>query len=319
MYMTMVRPEKTRSLNMRKYLKILLLTLTLCLTAFTGCGAATEVYNREVYDREIYGLNNLWTVRDGITLRLMQNSYLPGTETFTLVLENRSDYVMMYGDGWHFERYESGRWHKLETIENFGFTFLGYVLYDRDRRTRYLSTFMLKEPLKEGLHRVVGWGSLTVAKDYLDFGWDGDNVRYPPFVLEFFISENAPPEPELTPEREYWQWYTPWDAIAVFKDTPRRNSFSFGPGNNGLVAVLNYDNTVYNSFTARVNTITFYLDIFDRRTGEVYSLFPEAAVRVDFTDVRPVIVPYGAGVKIDALDPLYVFMNEDGKIEKVFL
>ena len=108
--------------------------------------------------------NNLWTVTDGITLRLLQDAYLPNAQTMTLILENRSDSVMSYGQGWSFEKHEDGEWRTLETIENYGFTLEGYLLFDHDRKTFTIGTWFLNEPLSEGLYRVTGC-SLRVAPD----------------------------------------------------------------------------------------------------------------------------------------------------------
>lgn len=93
--------------------------------------------------------NNLWTVTEGITLRLQQDSYPPNTSAMTLVLENRSDSVMMYGQGWSFEKYERGAWRTVEPRDNYGFTAEGYTLYGHDKNTFTIPTGFLKAPLSE--------------------------------------------------------------------------------------------------------------------------------------------------------------------------
>jgi len=51
-------------------------------------------------NNDSYYSDGVWTVTDGITLRLYQDSYPPGTTDMTLIGENRSDSVMIYDGSW---------------------------------------------------------------------------------------------------------------------------------------------------------------------------------------------------------------------------
>ena len=142
-------------------------------------------------------LNNFWTVTDGITIRLLQDHYPPNTSKMTLVLENNSDSVMMYGQGWSFEKYEDGVWRSLETINSYGFFMLGHTLNDHDRNTFPIWNGFLKEPLNEGLYRVAGRWPLKIAPDVNSLNNNENIIEYPPYKLEFIISKYAAEEPEI--------------------------------------------------------------------------------------------------------------------------
>jgi len=260
--------------------------------------------------------NNIWTVTDGITLRLVQDSYLPGTEAMTLILENRSDSVMSYGQGWSFEKNENGIWRELETIEDYAFTSEGYTLYNRAKNTFTIPTWFLNEPFSEGLYRITGC-TLRVAPDDENLSWEGDNVDYPRYQLEFIISDSASPEPDITSEKEDWQWYTPSEIIGIY-ESPTTQVYSYIQGANGLVAVALYDPTEHSLFEdTNLGKDIFWMDIYDRKTGSRYEALTEPTI--EFSSNWPLIWPYQDGFKVDTGDLLYIFLNNSGVPEIQYL
>lgn len=263
-------------------------------------------------------VNNLWTVTDGITLRLAQDSYPPNPSTMTLILENRSDSVMLYGQGWSFEKSEGGSWRKLETKANYGFTMVGYSLYDHDKKTFAIWIDFLNEPLDEGLYRVTGC-SLRVAPDDQNLSYGMDYVEYPPYQLEFTVSESATPEADDMPETqlakwqlpdiEAWQWYTPWDALSMYEDAGMQ-FWRFVQGENGLVAIL-YRNTRENEYLNAGDLLL--LDIFDRKTGKRYEVFTEPTVE------SQKVLAYKDGFRVNCGSLLYCFINDDDMVVTVSL
>ena len=272
----------------------------------------TLIFMTACYDRtadwEDILPNNLWTVTDGITLRLSQDSYLPGTTVMTLILENHSDSVMSYGQGWHFEKYINGKWCELKYKDNYGFTMEGYTLNEYDKQTFYVSAGILSEPLGIGLYRVTGC-ELRVAANDENLSYGGDFVHYPPYQLEFTISETAAEEPERKQpealqirEKEDWQWYTAWDIYATYKNAGMTD-WATVKGTNGLVAVLYRENTPENEILNIGDKLM--LDIFDRKTGKRHEVFAE--LKVEYNNVSI----YQDGFKVDCGDLYYCFINND--------
>ena len=135
----------------------------------------------------LYG--GVWKVKDGITVRFLQDTYPPDIGTMTLVFENRTEYVMMFGHGWSFQRYENGRWHDLEVIFEPVFWLVGYMLYEHDRKALRVGTDFLVKPLDEGLHRLTGI-PLRISRG-------GNHVEFPPYQIEFMVSNDATEEPDV--------------------------------------------------------------------------------------------------------------------------
>jgi len=295
------------------------------LSVLTGCGQTLgedEPYSppgdsASLFSSDnLFELHNLWTVTDGITLRLLQDSYPPNTESMTLVLENRSDSVMAYGQGWSFEIFEDEEWQSLETVEEYAFTMEGYTLFDHDRKTFSIGTWLLKEPLSKGIYRVTGC-SLRVAPDDQNLSYSMDYTEYPPYQLEFVVSETATPEPEKSaveqfakwqlPKIEDWQHYTPWDCVNMYNNAGMQ-VWQYVQGENGLLMVL-YRNTHENEY---YNTGELLLaDVIDRKTGMRYVVFDGPTVQTD------AVTPYKDGFKIDCGDVLFCFLDENGSINLV--
>ncbi|MCL1914716.1 MAG: hypothetical protein FWG10_12785 [Eubacteriaceae bacterium] len=275
--------------------------LFLVITAVYGCGTDCGI-----------APNNLWTVADGITLKLLQNSYPPNAKTMTLVLENRSDSVMFYGQGWYFERFTGGEWRRLKTTQKV-FTMEGYLLSNRDRKTLPIKTGFL--PFREGLYRVTGYHPLSVAPDAGNLDHGMENVDYPPFQLEFFVSKTALPEPEANPETqlgvwqlpeiESWQWHAPQVYVAMYENAGMCAP-AFVPGQNGLVAVL-YRIASEDEYDY-INDLLLLMDIFDRKTGIRYEVFDEPTVSID------AVTPYLDGFLIVSDKLLYCYVDGTGNM-----
>lgn len=260
---------------------------------------------------------DLWTVTDGITLRLMQDSHPPGTAYMTVVLENHTDSAMIYGQSWTFEKYKNGAWQKLKTIENYGFTDLAYTLYEHDKNTIKIGTWFLKKPLNAGLYRITGC-SLRVAPSgkKLSYAWNYE--EYPPYQLEFTVSKTAPAEPVDTaedqlapwrlPEIEHWQWYTPWDCWNLYENAGMQ-VYQCSQAENGLMAVAHRTEAIRDINIGDL----LLLDLFDRKTGQRYEVFSEPTLEYPTEDK---LVPYEGGFKITLGDAhYYCFVNEGGLVE----
>jgi len=235
--------------------------------------------------------HNLWTVTPGITLRLAQDSYPVATSEFTLILENRTDFVMHYGQGWEFERYQFGGWRPVKTIANYAWHAIGYTLQQRSKQTVVIPTFHLDKPLGPGLYRITGC-SLRVARDDDYLGYTKAYQEYGLYQLEFQISESASPEPEAPeqilgawqlPAIEDWQWYTPWDCIDMYERSGM-HVWQYLQNGKGLVAVLYRPKQAGRHLQPGDK---FSLDLFDRQTGRRYVVFSELTVEtVDVTNYQ---------------------------------
>lgn len=255
-----------------------------------------------------------WTITDGITVRLLQQAYPVGVKQMTLVLENRSDSVMSYGRGWFFEGKVDGKWEKLPVMENYGFTEEGYLLCEHDKNFLTITTDVLKFPLTAGTYRVTG-RTVRVAPNEENIGYGMDYVEYPPFELEFTVSEAAtaepPPEEQglmewQLPEIESWRWYTPW-ACASMYDRSGMNAWQTLQGKNGLVAVLYREDTPENEMLNIGDRLM--MDIFDRKTGKRYPVYTELTVESEN------IWPHEDGFKVDRDGVAYYCrLNSDGTV-----
>jgi len=249
-----------------------------------------------------------WTVTDGITYKLMQDSFPPDVEEITVIMENRSDMVMRYGGGYFFERYWGGMWHMVDRLNHdLAFFDLGYSLaeYSRDTFTIQLTSAPL--PLTGGLYRVTGLNDLELAPGNRDIREIEDFEEYPPWQLEFRISRGADDAPEDEPGKRDWEWYMVGDVYD--SDLVKKISL-FVTGENGLVAVLIEDGVPGSADTAG-NRYT--MEIFDRKTGSRHQVYIN-----EITDTNSVkthnegFLAYG-----DSL--YYVWLNDKGQIEKTDL
>ena len=254
-----------------------------------------------------------WTVTDGITIRLMNKEFPVGVEQMTIIMENRTDQIMLYGNGWSFERYENGRWIPLPNRENVGFTAEGYTLYEHKMDVFHASTFALKKSLAEGLYRVTGC-SLRVADDEENLSANGDHSSYPAYQLEFIVSRNALPDrgyPEESAEpgkllpKEDWEWYTPWEALRLFEDSGE-SVWRFVEDEGSLVALLHRPDTPENEYLNAGDLLSLHL--FDRATGEIFAVFDELTVESDNVSSAE-----GGGFDIETAEGRYYAGRTDGE------
>ena len=173
---------------MKRAIALVIIMLILSIL-FTGCGGVSgdtthktpdtvaQMSDRPPGSEELIEPNNLWTVKDGITIRLKQDRYPPGTEIMTLIFENHTDSDYVYGFSWSIEKFEDGQWRELDTGDiPISWPALGYVLNAHDTATRTIQFMPQHERLDVGFYRVSG-------------------IAYSPYYqLEFVVSDSATPE-----------------------------------------------------------------------------------------------------------------------------
>ena len=234
--------------------------------------------------------SSTYTVTDGIALSLEYDNYPENVQSMKMILENRTDNVMLYGKGWSFEKYVHNpdgedTWEKVETKGDTAFTAEAYTLYEYDKQTFTIPTSFLKKGLSEGLYRVTGC-SLTVTEDEENLIFGGQYTDYPPYVLEFSVSKNSTSPvnyedvkggPAL-PKKEDWQWYTVWNAVQLYRQNGMM-VWQVVKDDTGLVALLYREDTPENEYLNKGDVLK--IDIFDRKTGEFYKVFDEPYAETD--------------------------------------
>lgn len=126
-------------------------------------------------------------VSEDITASLLQDAYPVGTQALTLVLENRGDETLTYGEEVSFEKFVDGEWKPVRTIDSYCFNSLAYLLEPHSMKAFTISPWFLAEPLRAGLYRVTG-GEM----------WTGGSRQtpLPAWQVEFRVTEDAQPEPD---------------------------------------------------------------------------------------------------------------------------
>jgi len=265
---------------------------------------------------------NSFTVTDGITLSLEYDNYPENVQSLKMILENRTDNVMLYGNGWSFEKYKynpdgEDTWEKVDTKGDVAFTAEGYTLDKYNKQEFIIPTSFLKKGLTEGLYRITGC-SLRVAKDDINLAYGGEYTDYPPYVLEFAVTKDsvspAVAEEDILdssdkytlPEKEDWQWYTAWEAEKLYS----QNGFmiwQYVENDNGLYAILYRKDTPENEYLNIGDKLM--LDIFDRKTGKTYTVFEKEYVETD-----SVIPTETGGFEITVNDVLYTAYIKDNQL-----
>ena len=129
---------------------------------------------------EVVNTNNTFNVIEGITLRLDQTKYPPGTQEFTLSIENNTEVVFTYGISWYFQKYNDGDWELVE--ENVYVNFPA-ILYDLECFDTYIFTVKTSAQLEPGLYRLRIQLTFDESTNY--FGMPA----IPKVFLEFIICE----------------------------------------------------------------------------------------------------------------------------------
>jgi len=217
-----------------------------------------------------------WNVTENITFSLEYDTYPVGVESMRMILKNKSDNAIMYGLGWAFERYEKGEWIPVAIKDNIGFESIGYILSEHSQDPFEISTWFLKEPLKEGTYRVTG---CKLYEEGVEPG--GQREEYPPYQFIFRISKDAQSpikasEDELP--KEDWEWMTDWEILPIY-EAENQSIWKFVKGNDGLIALLYRDDTPENEILQERDLLK--LDIFDRKTGKRYPVYQEPTVTID--------------------------------------
>lgn len=177
-----------------------LLAALLCLSLI-ACGTADALNNSStsgpvipIEDAEPPALSgkdrepvSSCAVSEDITASLLQGAYPAGTQALTLVLENRGDETLTYGEEVSFEKFVDGEWKPVRTIDSYCFNSLAYLLEPHSMKAFTISPWFLAEPLRAGLYRVTG-GEM----------WTGGSRQtpLPAWQVEFRVTEDAQPEPD---------------------------------------------------------------------------------------------------------------------------
>ena len=128
----------------------------------------------------------IWTIREGMTLFLLQSEYPIGVEKLTLVLDNSSELELDYGIHFSVQKYRDGGWQEEDFPEALFFADMLYTLPAKSVATMELNIGLLGRPLDEGLYRVVG-----------ERVWVGeDRQESPAWHVDFRVTADAQPEPD---------------------------------------------------------------------------------------------------------------------------
>ena len=271
--------------------KIILIATTLCflLAMLVGCSNEHSDSNNThlLHGATPHGSysnitpNSEWTLTDGMAFRLYQDRQPLGTSGVTIIMENNSEYVMLYGYGFVWEQYLNGEWLQLAHRKDVAYASVGMLLNDQEVKTFFASTFSLQEPLSEGLYRISRWNPIRIALDDLNLGWDGNFIELPTYKLEFVVCHTASNEPSsIVLERQYWEWYSSSDW---YDDMRNEHVMWFANGANegrNLVGILYTDCRDF-SWYGHLETGSLLMRIFDRKTGITHDVFEQPPVRPD--------------------------------------
>ena len=157
-----------------KRLLICFVPAFLCYLLLAGCSSAGE--GTAAPDAPVTS----WEVTEDITISLKDSTFPVGTTEFTAVFENRGTTSLLYGEEISFEKLVDGQWQKVETIENYGFNSIGYLLQGGETKEFTISTWFLAKPLDMGRYRIIGSNLYPDAPG-------STPGQYPPYQLEFDI------------------------------------------------------------------------------------------------------------------------------------
>lgn len=134
-----------------------------------------------------------WSALDGaLTVSLPQQEYPIGTEEITVILENNSSGVAMYGESYSMEKYIDGTWKNISG--NLNFSAIGLILSEHDHQTLTISTTLFPSSLGVGLYRIIG----TTLSYTAETGLTATETDC--YVVEFLVTEDAPVPTDNVPE-----------------------------------------------------------------------------------------------------------------------
>ncbi len=129
-----------------------------------------------------------WEGVPGVTLSLLQESYPVGVREITLVLDNRSEMEIFYGEHFSCQKFVDGAWQPVEFQDKVYFRDIAWVLEADSVRTLRLDMNALEQPMEEGLYRLTGGGvHLRDTGEWSE-----------PWQLDFRVTAEAQPEPDYT-------------------------------------------------------------------------------------------------------------------------
>lgn len=123
-----------------------------------------------------------WTVTDGITFSLLQETYPVGTERLTMVLENRTDLELTYGEAYSFQQYTDGQWRDVDRRAYAGWKDIAWILQPHSAQSFAIEA----QPLEEGLYRVIGTKIRLSPLEEIVPAWQ----------VEFRVAAEGQPEPD---------------------------------------------------------------------------------------------------------------------------
>ena len=246
--------------------------------------------------------NIKWTVSGEITMELLQHTYPPDVDEIAIVMENRSDMVLEYGEGYFFETYKDGEWIVVDSLNDRAFNDVVYHLYDFDRNILALK-FSPTGTLDHGLYRVTGKQGLFIAPANSFFNSEQTFEEYPPWQLEFLISSSAEKAPLEIPGKRAWQWSTPLEVSEAYADIAT-DDLRFIPGNNGVVAVL-YKTPPENDSDFQE---LYSMEIFQRKFGARQFVFKDEIIEPD------TVQTYQDGFVVKNYHLYYISFNEEGVV-----
>lgn len=163
---------------MKKHL-LLLHCLVISLIILSGCGSSSGSKSTEETDLEPSAhetVNHL----DGVTMDVKKETV--SSTGLTVIFENNSDKLCIYGDYFLLEKEVSGKWYEVPIAldDNYGFNDIGYELPSSSTGEWVVDWEWLYGDLDTGKYRIV--------KDISDFRKAGDYDKYH-LTAEFLIDE----------------------------------------------------------------------------------------------------------------------------------
>ena len=129
---------------------------------------------------------HVWTVDRNIVFRLSRSEYPANSKTFTMVIENRSQSVLQYWQGWTFEKLDGDTWRTVRTIEDLEFPKDSAFVERNTQVVIQIPTWFLDEPFTAGLYRITGT-SLRTGKTVETLSTGGEYTAYEQYKLELRI------------------------------------------------------------------------------------------------------------------------------------
>lgn len=132
----------------------------------------------------------VWSGWPQVTLSLLQESYPVGVQKITLMLDNRSDGELRYGEHFSCQRFVDGTWQDVPFKDRVFFHDVAYCLQADSVWILRLDMALLEQPLEEGLYRLTG------REVYLRETEGNTKEASEPWQLDFRVTAEAQPEPD---------------------------------------------------------------------------------------------------------------------------